>query len=158
MKQSFITELGLNLDTKFLSDRYFYLALVAAPLALLVLTAVIADWSQHIALNTALLFSFIVWQPIVEEVLFRGVIQGQLMNINGARLNYHGISLANLMTSVLFMSIHLINHSVFWALSVILPSLIFGYFRDRHRQIYPSLLLHSAYNACYLAMAVLLNQ
>ena len=156
MKQSLNAELGLNFGTLFLSDLRFYLAILAAPLALLVLTVLKPDWHQYIVINALLLFSFIIWQPVIEEVLFRGVIQGQLIKNNWAQLNYYGFSLANAITSLLFMSVHLVNHSVFWAISVILPSLVFGYFKDRHRHIYPGLILHSTYNACYLFAGILI--
>lgn len=158
MKQSFLTELGLNFDTKFLTECYVYLAILAAPLTLLMLTGLLPLWHQGIIINSALLFSFIIWQPIIEELLFRGLIQGQLIKHHWMKIRFYRISLANGITTLLFMSIHLIHHSVFWALSVILPSLVFGYFRDRYSNIYPSLVLHSIYNACYLLAVVVLNQ
>jgi len=159
MKQSFITELGLKLNIRFLSDRCFYLAILLAPLALLLLTVLIPNWFESSAfpLSLAILFSYIVWQPIIEELLFRGVIQGQLIQYHWAKLNYLGFSLANIVASLLFTSVHLFNHSLFWALSVIFPSLIFGYFRDRFDNIYPSLILHSIYNSVYIAALLLLN-
>ena len=47
----------------------------------------------------------------------------------------------------------LLRHSAGWAAAVIAPSLIFGYFRERHRQVCSAIILHAAYNACYLLMA-----
>ncbi len=158
MQQSLTEELSLKFGVKYFADRFFYLAIAAAPPALLAVTWLVPSWHQHVVINTALLFSFIVWQPVIEEVLFRGIIQGQLIKNNWAKLNCYGFSLANAITSLLFMSMHLINHSVFWAVSVILPSLVFGYFRDKYSQIYPALILHSSYNTFYLLTGVLLNQ
>jgi len=158
MQQSLTEELSLKFGVKYFADRFFYFAIAAALPALLAVTWVVPNWHQHIVINTALLFSFIIWQPIIEEMLFRGIIQGQLIKNNWAKLNYYGFSLANVITSLLFMSMHFINHSAFWAVSVILPSLVFGYFRDKYSQIYPALILHSSYNAFYFLAVALLNQ
>ena len=95
-----------------------------------------------------------VLQPFIEELLFRGIIQGQLVKHNWARLKILHISYANIITSILFVAIHMIHSSPMWALAVIFPSLLFGYFRDRYKSIYPSLIMHSAYNS--IAIIVLL--
>jgi len=39
----------------------------------------------------------------------------------------------------------------FWALAAFVPSMLFGYFRDRYACIYPALALHIVYNSGFLA-------
>ncbi|MFO7592610.1 MAG: JDVT-CTERM system glutamic-type intramembrane protease, partial [Pseudomonadota bacterium] len=60
-----------------------------------------------------------------------------------------GFSLANVLTSLLFATLHLFTHAPLWALSVIAPSLVFGWFWDRYRSILPGTLLHCSYNLSY---------
>ena len=61
-----------------------------------------------------------------------------------------GISLANIITSVLFAAMHLINQPPLWAASVFFPSLAFGWLRDRYLNIHSSIALHMAYNAGFV--------
>lgn len=147
---SLFSELGLQCRWEFVADRLFYAALAVAPISLLVLTWAIPSWSKgiHVQLFSAL--SLVIWQPLVEELLFRGIIQGQLLKLQWAKATVLKLSVANLLASFLFMLAHLAFHSPAWAAAVWVPSLVFGYFRDRYRHILPSLVLHAAYNAMYL--------
>lgn len=87
--------------------------------------------------------------PIVEELVFRKVVQGNLYLTAWGNRSWHGISNANLITSILFGCFHLIGHSFLWAAATIIPSLIFGFFRERYQQIKPCIALHIFYNAGY---------
>jgi uncharacterized protein len=91
-----------------------------------------------------------LWQPLIEELLFRGVLQGALLKRRWARQRICGLTLANLLASLLFVLAHLFHQTPLWAGAVLLPSLIFGHFRDRHHHIYPSMVLHATYNAWFL--------
>jgi membrane protease YdiL (CAAX protease family) len=87
--------------------------------------------------------------PNIEELAFRGAIQGIfLANIQPAR-GWHGITIPNLLTSFLFVVMHFVHHPPLWALAVFVPSLIFGYFKDRFESIIPSIFLHSFYNTVF---------
>jgi membrane protease YdiL (CAAX protease family) len=57
------------------------------------------------------------------------------------------ISTANVVTSLLFVGLHLFMNPPFAALLVLIPSLVYGYFRDHSDSIVPSIVLHCAYNA-----------
>jgi hypothetical protein len=148
--ETLVSGLGLSFRSTFINDRQFYLALAAAPLVLLLLTWTAPDWSDGIRMSMPLVFSMVLWQPLIEELLFRGLVQGQLADSHWARMEMAGLSMANVITSLLFVVAHFIHHTPLWAGAVFVPSLIFGYFRDRHRQIYPSFILHAAYNGFYL--------
>jgi membrane protease YdiL (CAAX protease family) len=87
--------------------------------------------------------------PIIEELTFRGVIQGALDVRMHHREALLGITWANLMTSGLFVAIHFVHHPPLLALSVIVPSLIFGYVRDRTGSVIPPMLLHAFYNGLF---------
>ena len=93
------------------------------------------------------MFRVAVLYPFLEEWVFRGNLQPWL----GKRLpgGWCGISRANLATSLLFASLHLINHPPLAALSVFLPSLVFGWLRDRHGTFATPCLTHGWYNLGY---------
>lgn len=93
-----------------------------------------------------------LWQPIVEELLFRGCLQGWLFTHEWGRQSFVGISIANLLTSVVFSGAHLATHSLSWALLTLFPSLLFGVLRDRFGSVLPPLALHIIYNAGYFLL------
>ena len=95
----------------------------------------------------------VVWQPIVEELLFRGCLQGVLTRRVWARRTVMGISAANLMTSMLFSSAHILTHPFLWALLMLFPSLLFGVLRDRSGSVVPPIALHILYNTGYFLIA-----
>ena len=87
--------------------------------------------------------------PVVEEWLFRGVLQPHLLRRGKGHPSLWGITLANVWTSVIFAAVHLMTHTLLWAMLVIAPSLLFGWFRDRYNSILPGLILHASYNLVY---------
>lgn len=84
--------------------------------------------------------------PAVEEIVFRGIIQPFLQR-SGAPFSLGPLTLANLITSLLFCALHLLRHPPLWAASVFFPSLVFGYARERYGRLAPSIVLHVFYNA-----------
>ena len=128
-------------------DRLFLVALAAGPLACLALTGL-----PGVALRPAwpapavVLYALLLY-PLVEEWVFRGQLQPWL----GVALpgGFGPLSWANLATSVVFAALHLLFHPPLWAAGVLLPSLVFGFFRDRHGRLTAPVLLHGVYNASY---------
>jgi membrane protease YdiL (CAAX protease family) len=94
----------------------------------------------------------VLWQPIVEELLFRGCLQGWLFTHEWGPRSFAGISIANLLTSGVFAGAHIATHSLLWALSTLFPSLLFGVLRDRFGSVLPPLALHIIYNAGYFLL------
>lgn len=94
-----------------------------------------------------------VWQPIVEELLFRGCLQGVLARRAWGRRTVTGISLANLLTSILFIGAHIPTHSLLWVLLTLFPSLVFGVLRDRSGSVVPPIAIHVFYNTGYFLIA-----
>lgn len=87
--------------------------------------------------------------PVLEEWVFRGWIQGQLLPGRYRQACWAGLSVANLIASLLFVGLHFFFHPPLWAAGVLLPSLVFGYFRDRHNGVAASVALHVFYNMGY---------
>ncbi|MBS0184296.1 MAG: JDVT-CTERM system CAAX-type protease [Nitrospira sp.] len=96
--------------------------------------------------------SIALWQPLCEELLFRGMVQGHLLQPMARQKTWIGLSTANLLTSFLFSLAHLAGHSVSWSLLVFVPSLCFGFVRDRFGSVYPSIALHAFYNTGYFLL------
>lgn len=133
-----------SITTTFLTDRAFATA-VAVGFAAHFLPA---D-RPHVS-GLAVLASLLIWQPVFEEILFRGVILGGLGRIQFFTVKSLGLSRANICVSCLFSATHFINHPPLWAASVFIPSLVFGYFRERHDSLAPPVALHVWYNTAYL--------
>lgn len=89
--------------------------------------------------------------PAAEEWFFRGVIQGAAFRTGMGRKSWAGLSVANGAASLLFVAAHFLTHAPLWAMLVAVPSLLFGWFRDRYDSIIPGLILHCCYNLAYFA-------
>ena len=100
--------------------------------------------------DLSLLMSLVVLYPIVEEIVFRGLIQPFLAKRLSQRWSV--FSLANVLTSLLFVAVHLINHPPLWALAVFGPSLVFGYSQERYNHLVAPIILHCSYNAGYFLL------
>ena len=94
--------------------------------------------------------SFVVLWPVVEELLFRGVIQRELLRVPALSTRCAGISGANILASILFAGLHLVNHPPLWAAAVLVPSLALGYTLERYQRLLIPVLLHGLFNATWL--------
>ena len=130
-------DLGLRPGWCWLADPRFLLALAAG----------FAFW--------AALASVVLLQPVVEELLFRGLLQGWLAEKPWGRRQLAGFTLANLAAALAFTALHFVNHPPLWAAGVLLPALLFGYFRDRHDSVLPAIALHVFYNAGYFLLPLI---
>jgi hypothetical protein len=75
-----------------------------------------------------------------------------VLQLAWGRRQWAGLTTANLTVSVIFVALHFLTHPPLWAFGVLFPSLLFGYFRDRHHSVYPSMVLHVFYNAGYFLL------
>jgi len=87
--------------------------------------------------------------PVVEELLFRGLLQ-DLAHRHLTPWRLGPLSHANILVSLVFTGLHFIHHPPAWAASVLIPSLIFGFFRDRTGRLTAPILLHVFYNSGYI--------
>lgn len=106
-------------------------------------------WLRMLSLSFLLA---VLWQPIVEELLFRGCLQGLISIREWGQRSLVGISIANILTSVVFAGAHIATHSLPWACSTLFPSLLFGVLRDRSGSVLPSIALHIVYNVGYFML------
>lgn len=148
-----LASLGLEYHRPFHRDSVFLLLLAFGPMVWLAMMGAMTfqplAWQ---AIGSAVFISITLWQPLLEELLFRGVIQGQLLQTRWGQKAWLGLSMANLIVSLLFVLAHLASHSISWSLLVFVPSLCFGLARDRFGSVYPAILLHVFYNAGYFLL------
>ena len=130
----------------------FWLACIAATLfwsAFILLDLSPASKAVFPMPGSTLLLLIIVF-PILEEIVFRGLIQEsihRLLNHNGfPTLFFWRLSSANVLASLFFSVSHLWTQPMLWALATFIPSLIFGYFKDKYQSLQPSIVLHIFYN------------
>jgi len=87
--------------------------------------------------------------PVLEEIVFRGGLQTFLLRYPRGRTSWGGFTLANIVTSGAFAALHLFIHAPLWSIAAFLPSIAFGYFRDRHSSLGSPIALHVFYNSGY---------
>jgi membrane protease YdiL (CAAX protease family) len=134
-------------------DRLFWLAVMAGPLCWLVLLLLLKPaphWTWPLAAPVQYLLPVLVY-PVLEEIVFRGLLQ-ELAQEFISRRAFGPLSLANLLTSLVFTGFHFLNHAPLWAALVFFPSLVFGFFKDRYRTLTAPIVLHGFYNAGFLLL------
>lgn len=106
---------------------------------------------------------FVLVYPVLEELVFRGLVQGWLLQRPAlaaplvARTWLAGLSAANVVTAALFAAAHLLRSPWPWALATFLPGLVFGWLRERHGGVTAPAIVHVAYNAAVLLGATIGN-
>lgn len=100
--------------------------------------------------------SLVLVQPIAEELVFRGVLQGQLLRLGGTR-RAGPFTLANLATSAAFVALHLASQPLAWALATAAPSLLLGHLRERFGSVWPAVVVHAIYNAGFGLVALVVR-
>jgi membrane protease YdiL (CAAX protease family) len=103
------------------------------------------DWQR--------MLNLVLVSPVIEEILFRGYLQEWLYRYKWGKRQVGIFSGANVVTSVIFTSLHFFTHPPLWASLIFASSLIFGYFWDRHRNILSPVLLHGWYNFVYVTIS-----
>ena len=151
-----LKQIGLDRWPPFLMDRTFSFALLAGIAVWVVLWFnVVPTFSmQHQSVITLLLLS-VFYYPVLEEILFRGIVQGWISKRSWGSKQLFFLSVANWLTSLLFVVAHFWYQPVLWALMVIAPSLVYGYFRDKYNSTYPAIVLHCYYNAGFVVINLL---
>jgi hypothetical protein len=82
----------------------------------------------------------IVGAPIVEELFFRGLIQG-------AFTRRAGPTAAIFVTALMFCFAHVLNEGPLAPLVLFPPALVLGYLRHRYGRLAPGMIAHSTFNA-----------
>ena len=121
-------------------------AFLAAPFYWWIL-ALFVNTTPEPSADTKRLLLLVIVYPILEEIVFRGALQGWLRKKSWGLRHRLGVTNANILTSIVFAAFHLIRRPNIWSAGVILPGLVFGFFRDRYGNLYASVALHIFYNA-----------
>lgn len=137
---------------RFWLDWLFYAALIAGPLFWLNLYLIDQPLVGPPELLVWLKLSLLM--PILEEIVFRGGIQSALMTKSFFSKSWFGVSVANIVTSIIFAAMHFISQPPLWAALVFIPSIVFGWARDRYITIIPCIILHAVYNAGFVWLFV----
>jgi len=104
--------------------------------------------------------SLLLVQPFLEELVFRGLLQGQalrLITADGQPRRWGPLTIANILVTVAFVALHLRAQPLAWALAVAAPSLVLGHLRERTGSVWPPMLVHAFYNAGFGLTAWLVN-
>jgi len=81
---SLLDESGLSRFVMPLSDRHFVVALGAA-LPVWIALGLGVSGSLYRPAGLIAWLAFVLWQPLIEELVFRGILRGQLLRILGGR-------------------------------------------------------------------------
>lgn len=101
---------------------------------------------NHLTSNPGAFFMVAAAYPIVEEIVFRGAMQGYLIERIAWKVP-GPVSSANAITSLAFAALHGIVWANFLSLLIFIPSLVYGYFRDKTGGLVVSIVIHIFYNA-----------
>jgi membrane protease YdiL (CAAX protease family) len=129
-----------------IQDRFFVGALLLAPPVWLLIyfTPILPLPGREFTPAQLLVLGLIF--PLLEELTFRGLVQGCLLRLPRLAMRQFGITGANGVTSLLFAAAHLFHQPPMIAALTLLPSLIFGELRDRYGSTRPSIFMHVYYN------------
>jgi membrane protease YdiL (CAAX protease family) len=139
------------------ATKMFWLAILIAISfwAVLILTA---DYKANLSWvidHPETLLWYVFLMPLIEELAFRGYLQEALnkkfIQMVIAPLN---ISLANVLTSVVFAILHLVTYQSAMAAATFFPSLVFGVAKDTYRSVLPGYLIHMLYNFGFISVIV----
>lgn len=92
---------------------------------------------------------FVAVAPVLETLVFQGGLQEAIARRWNAR--FHMLTAANLLTAIVFASMHLLRHPSMWALATLPPALVFGFLYEHcDRRLAPTICTHTVYNFCFL--------
>ena len=132
-------------------DPLFPVAILAAPVIWLLLYFIVRpplDWLWPLHHPGRFLWP-VLFFPVVEEILFRGLLQ-EFVRDYFSKAAFGPITVANLVTSLVFTALHFFYQPALWAALVIVPSLVFGLFKDRTGKLTAPIILHIFYNFGFL--------
>ena len=129
-----------------LRDWHFQVVLGAAiPIGLLWVWW-IAPQAEALDVDFTSLAAFVIVFPLLEELVFRGLIQRALLKKPFGRRRFGPVTVANAVTTSLFAIAHLPRGGPLLAAGVITPGIVLGYFLERHQRLVSPIILHMSFN------------
>lgn len=125
--------------------------MLVAVIAPLVLGQWLPLWDSSVlkeGLHGAIVFCLSI--AVLEEVIFRGGVQGWLLRKSIFKTGLLGLSRANWLTSLIFAAAHVWQHPFELVPGYLAVSLVLGYFRERYNGILVPVALHAYYNLALL--------
>ncbi len=114
------------------------------PVAIIFCILILTGYARVGIIDLKSVLIFLIFVPLVEEYLFRGLFQSVLLTkLSGS---IYIVSYANIVTSIIFSLSHLFYNDILHSFLVFFPSLVFGILYDRSRSIIPSIITHCIYN------------
>lgn len=153
MRTPFAIECGLNWPQRSLRAWPPDPHLAAALLAAVPVWLALAVWAgPHMRPSVGLWAwaSLVLVQPLLEELVFRGLLQGQALawlSHQGRPRRFGPLTRANVLVTMVFVLLHLPAQPLAWALAVAVPSLALGHLRERFASVWPAVGVHAVYNA-----------
>lgn len=139
---------GLGVTAGFLRDGLLWALLLAGALLALGAGYAYPALFPSVPASGAWLVGLALWQPLTEEIVFRGILQNALGDMTRHK-SWHRLTAANLIQALAFALSHTIHHPTAWALAMIPTGLVFGYLRERHHHIGGAFLTHAIWNLMY---------
>jgi len=137
------TAMGLNMAVSLVSEAFG----LDAPEIGHQMLEVMHD-SDSVGATAALICSAVVVAPVVEELVFRGLVQSSLLGLFGRAHRWPVI----LCASAVFTSVHFdaANWQTLPGLFVL--SMVLGWLYERHGSLLPSVLVHAGFNVCNIVI------
>lgn len=120
--------------------------LIVALAAVAGVAAWVATWAPAGPLSAQAIVVMCLWAPTVEELFFRGQLQGALRARWGAPA-------AVVLGAALFGVSHAVVGLSAIGLATMAPALLFGAIRERQRSLLPAVLLHAGANLALLLLS-----
>ena len=104
--------------------------------------------SDSVWASAALIFSAVAVAPVVEEIIFRGLVQSVLLELFGRGRRWLVVFCA----AALFASVHVDPASWQTLPGLFVLGMVLGWLYERHGSLLPCVLVHAGFNMCNVAL------
>lgn len=111
------------------------------------------DTDHKAVLLVLLAISVVVIAPIMEEIIYRGVVQTWLFRLLGKETRW----LVLVIASAMFASVHLASVPLEVLPALFLLGVILGWVYETTRSLWPGIMIHALFNAINLTLALLIS-
>ena len=91
-------------------------------------------------------FKLVFIFPILEEMVFRGLVQTTIFGFL-RKIKLGPLTLSNIIASFAYFSFNAMNNVPMWLGMILIPSLFFGYLKDKYHTLKQPILMHAYFNA-----------